>query len=159
MGMTINDGLTANQRSGIVELLGRLLADEYVLYTQTRNFHWNVTGPHFNDLHKFFEGQYEVLDAKIDELAENIRYFGVKTPATLVEFLQLARLKETPAEYPNASGMVTALLAAHETMIRQLRADITLANDTHGAADVADFLTSLLEDHDKMAWMLRSISE
>lgn len=157
--MTPNDGLTATQRAGIVELLSRLLADEYVLYTKTRNSHWNVAGPHFHDLHKFFESQYDLLDGKIDEIAENIRYFGAKTPATLAEFVELARLKEAPGEYPNAPVMIASLLDAHETMIRQLRADIPVANDQHGAADVADFLTALLEDHDKMAWMLRSLLE
>lgn len=156
MLMKPNDGIAADQRSTIVTLLSSLLADEYVLYTQTRNYHWNVTGPHFNDLHKFFEGQYNTLEGRIDEIAENIRYFGAKAPATLAEFLKLARLKEAPGECPNAQGMIAALLAAHETMIRQLRADIGAAAD---AADVADFLTALLEDHDKMAWMLRSMLE
>ena len=72
--MKANIGLSAKQRDGVVALLNATLADEYVLYTKTRNYHWNVTGPHFNDLHKFFELQYEALDRKIDEIAEFVRY-------------------------------------------------------------------------------------
>ena len=71
--------LTEAQQKSAVNILTRALADEYVLYTKTRNYHWNVTGPRFHDLHKLFESQYEILDEKIDELAEFIRYFGHPT--------------------------------------------------------------------------------
>lgn len=84
--MKANIGLSAKQRDGVVALLNATLADEYVLYTKTRNYHWNVTGPHFNDLHKFFESQYEALDGKIDEIAEFVRYTGEKVPASLGAF-------------------------------------------------------------------------
>ncbi|MEZ5354681.1 MAG: DNA starvation/stationary phase protection protein [Bryobacteraceae bacterium] len=156
--MKPNLGLTDEQRSGVAALLSKTLADEYVLYTKTRNYHWNVTGPHFNDLHKFFESQYDLLAASIDEIAENIRYFGEKAPATLADFARLTRLPEHPGAYPPANEMIANLLADHETIIRQLRTDIRAA-EGHGAADAADFLTALLEQHDKMAWMLRALAE
>ena len=54
-----NIGLTDEAIEGVVQILNSLLANEYVLYTKTRNYHWNVVGPRFNDLHKFFQGQYE----------------------------------------------------------------------------------------------------
>ena len=53
--MNLNIGIEPKHLEGVVGLLGPLLADEYVLYTKTRNYHWNVTGPQFNDLHKFFQ--------------------------------------------------------------------------------------------------------
>ena len=71
--MTPNIGLTAEQRAEIVEILHTLLADEYVLYTKTRNYHWNVTGSNFSELHKFFETQYDELDIIIDDVAERVR--------------------------------------------------------------------------------------
>ena len=55
MPVNANIGLTDEQREGVVQMLTTLLADEYLLYTKTRNYHWNVVGPQFNDLHKFFE--------------------------------------------------------------------------------------------------------
>ena len=157
--MTPNLGLTDNDRTGAIALLKPLLADEYVLYTKTRNFHWNVIGPHFHDLHKFFESQYEELDGKIDDIAEFIRSLGSKSPGSLAQFLAATRLKEVGSEPIKAHEMVKDLLADHETIIRQLRGDVALATDQFHAADVADFLTGLLEDHQKMAWMLRSCAE
>ena len=156
--MKANIGLTDSQIAGVVALLNATLADEYVLYTKTRNCHWNVTGAHFNDLHKFFESQYDDIDGKIDEIAEFIRFTGVKVPASLGAFLKNTRLKDESGETLHASQMIAALLADHESLIRNLRADIESAIG-YGAADAADFLTGLLEDHEKMAWMLRSMLE
>jgi starvation-inducible DNA-binding protein len=68
--MELNIGLSDQERKGVGDILNALLADEYVLYTNTRNYHWNVVGPQFHDLHKFFESQYEELNEMVDEVAE-----------------------------------------------------------------------------------------
>jgi starvation-inducible DNA-binding protein len=152
----VNVGLSAEQREGIVEALNTLLADQHVLYVKTRNYHWNVVGPRFNDLHKFFEEQYTVLAQMIDETAENARQFGGVATATMAEFVENSRLKEHPGHLPDDNGMVQDLLDDHEAIIRALRKDIEKADDQYEAADAADFLTTQLEAHNKMAWMLRS---
>lgn len=154
--MNPNIGLNDSQRQGVIDLLSRTLADAQVLYTKTRNFHWNVVGPQFNDLHKFFEGQYDELAESIDDIAERIRMLGGKAPATLAEYVKLTRLKEEPGRYPNARTMIGLLLADHETIIRQLREDIDTCDDKLRDAGTADFLTAKMEDHEKMAWMLRA---
>ena len=154
----ISIGITEKNRQAVTGLLSRLLADEYVLYTKTRNYHWNVVGPHFNDLHKFFESQYDAIDADIDEIAERIRSLGAKTAATLVEFVKNSRIKESPGDYPSADKMVSNLVADHEALIQTLRSDITTCEENNDAG-TADFLTGLMEKHEKTAWMLRSVLE
>lgn len=157
--MNLNIGLSDPQRSGVSQILSALLADEHVLYIKTRNYHWNVVGPQFNDFHKFFEGQYEQISEVIDEVAERIRSLGGKSPGTMAEFLKAARLKEAPGELPNARTMVSNLLADHESIIRNLRLDLANCGDKYGDAGTNDFLTGLMEGHEKMAWMLRSFLE
>ncbi len=157
--MNPNLGITDKDRAGVVKLLNALLADEYVLYTKTRNYHWNVVGPQFNDLHKFFAEQYEALDDFIDEVAERARTLGGHSVATLAEFQEGARLKEHPAQYPAADEMLDNLLADHETLIRQLRADADAAASKYHDTGTNDFLTGLMEKHEKMAWMLRAFQE
>lgn len=152
----LNTGLESKALKGIVETLNQLLADEHVLYVKTRNYHWNVAGPRFHSLHLFFESQYEELAEIIDEVAENVRQFGGIAAGTLKEFAQLARLQEEPGNFPDEDGMIRNLAADHEAVIRQLRGDIETADEKHKAADAADFLTAVLEKHNKMAWMLRS---
>jgi starvation-inducible DNA-binding protein len=149
-------GLSETQTKGVVEILNNILADEYVLYTKTRSYHWNVRGPHFHDLHKFFESQYNELNEIVDDVAERARALGGPALGTLSEFSKQARLKERPGHYPKAAEMIADLLNDHEAIIRQLRADLVTCSEKHGDAGTNDFLTGLMEQHEKMAWMLRA---
>jgi starvation-inducible DNA-binding protein len=157
--MTLNIGLSESNRDSVVKILNNVLADEYVLYTKTRNYHWNVVGPQFNDLHKFFEQQYEALSEMVDDVAERARSLGGKAHGTLAEFTQHTRLREQPGRQPAALTMVANLQADHEAMIRTLRADLETVMEKHNDAGTNDFLTGLMEKHEKMAWMLRSYNE
>ncbi len=82
----LNIGIAQDSQNDVAELLIAILADEYLLYTKTRKYHWNVVGPHFNDLRKFFEAQYEKLDQLIDDIAERARSLGANAVGTLTEF-------------------------------------------------------------------------
>lgn len=154
--MTVNIGISDGNRQKVVAILNTLLADEFVLYTKARNYHWNVTGPQFNDLHKFFETIYEGLDEVIDDVAERTRALDGRADGTLEEFRSKARLGEKPGVVPPARDMLASLLADHEALIRTLRDDIGTVNDRLGDVGTADFLTGLMEKHEKTAWMLRS---
>jgi len=152
-------GLKDSARKGVAGLLVSVLADEYVLYTKTRNFHWNVTGSRFQDLHKFFESQYEAIDETIDEVAERIRALGESSPGSLAEFLSSTRLKEAAGKPLSADEMLAALLADHESLAKSLRKDIDRCGDEFKDVGTQDFLTGLLEQHEKQARMLRSFLE
>jgi starvation-inducible DNA-binding protein len=150
--MSVNIGISDDNRQKVVAILNTLLADEFLLYIKTRNYHWNVTGPQFNDLLKFFESLYEELD----EVAERAKALGGRAFGTLDEFRTSARLGEKPGAVPPARDMLGSLLADHEAVIRTLREDIGTVNDRYQDVGTADFLTGLLEKHEKTAWMLRS---
>ena len=157
--MNLNIGITEKNRQTVVEILNRLLSDEYVLYTRTRNYHWNVTGPDFSELHKFFESQYEEVDDIIDEVAERARALGGKSLGTLKEFLEKTQLEEFLKDYPDTATMISNLLADHETIVKSLRKNLTVCAEKCGDMGTSDFLTGLMEQHEKMAWMLRSYLE
>ncbi len=154
--MKTDIGITDKDFERVGKMLTALLADEYVLYTKTRNYHWNVVGPHFSDLHKFFESQYEELDDIVDEVAERVRAVGGHTIGTLEEFARHARVKEHPAHYPASPEMIADLLGDHETIIRQLRKDVQITAEKYHDVGTSDFLTGILEQHEKMGWMLRA---
>src|SRR2546426_3770337 len=156
--MSPNIGIAESERKKIVTILNTLLADEYMLSTKTRNYHWNVVGPQFNDLHKFFEGQYGELNEVIDDVAERARTLGGAAMATLTEFRDAARLKEQPGQYPAAEEMLANLLGDHDAVIRQLRADVA-ATASAPHPGTSDFLTGLMEADEEMAWMLRAFME
>jgi starvation-inducible DNA-binding protein len=154
--MNANLGISEKHTQGVAEILFVLLADEYVLYTKTRNAHWNVEGIDFYAKHTFFEGQFGQLDEFIDEVAERIRSLGHYTPATLKSFLSLTRLTEELNNNNSSAGFIKELLSDHESIIIKLRENINhIAIDLHDAG-TSDFITSLMEKHEKMAWFLRS---
>ena len=152
-------GIAKQDRQGVIDILTKGLADEYILYTKTRNYHWNVVGPHFSDYHKLFETQYDQTAEDIDEIAERIRSLGGKTVSTMNEFLKLTRLSEEPEHFPDAKTMILNLVADHETIIRNLREDIKTCGEKFNDVGTEDFLTGMLEKHEKTAWMLRSTLE
>ena len=152
----VNIGIEQADRNSVVNMLGLLLADEHVLYIKLRNYHWNVTGIHFQPLHEFFEEQYTELAEHIDDIAERIRSLGFLTPGSMDEFKRMSRLEETSHLNGDAQKMLENLLLDHEAIIQILRHALEVCDKEHNDTGTSDFLTALMEAHEKMAWMVRA---
>lgn len=148
-------GVKDDARKKLVETLNMRLCDEYVLYTKTRKYHWNVIGPRFHQLHEFFKEQYEALDEMVDEIAERARHLGGKSLGTLDEFARYSSINEDPGRNPDAQTMISNLLKDHETIIKTLRKNADEAEELEDMA-TNDFFLEAVEKHEKMAWMLRA---
>jgi starvation-inducible DNA-binding protein len=149
-------GIKPANTAEVAQSLNRLLADEHVLYIKTRKAHWNVEGPDFLTIHRFFEEQYKQLEQIIDDVAERIRTIGHYTEATIAEFLMETHLTEETREKNNSTGFISSLLTDHETIIIHLRENIGRYDEEWKDIGTSDFITSLLKTHEKMAWMLRA---
>jgi len=154
--MQPNIGIKPENLTAVSHVLNGILADEFLLYTKTRNAHWNVEGPDFHDKHKFFESQYEQLDEIMDDVAERIRILGHYAPATLSDFLKLTHLTEQSRGKNDSQGFIRELLTDHETIIITMRENINRFANEYGDLGTSDFITGLMEIHEKMAWMLRA---
>jgi starvation-inducible DNA-binding protein len=154
--MKPNIGINEKDRQAVSVELSKLLADEFVLYTKTRNAHWNIEGIDFHSMHLFFEAQYEQLDEIMDGVAERIRTIGHYAPATLKSFLQLTHLSEYAENKNNSSEFIKELLADHESIIEFIRGNINPFSSKFNDAGTSDYVTGLMETHEKMAWMLRA---
>src|SRR3970282_255714 len=102
--MALNTGINARDRARIAQGLSRLLADTYLLYLKTHNFHWNVEGLMFQTLHQMFMEQYTEAWNAIDLIAVRIRSLDHYAPGTYKEYLALSRITETPG-VPKAEDM------------------------------------------------------
>jgi len=142
-------------RQRVASTLAKLLADTYTLYLKTQGCHWNVTGPHFYDLHKLFEEQYSELAAANDEIAERIRALGARAPASYGEFKRLASIDELSGT-PAATEMLRQLLADHRTAVHSAQAVVEVA-EAHDDVGSADLATQRIRAHEKAAWMLDSL--
>lgn len=149
-------GIKPANLAAVAQSLGKVLADEFVLYTKTRKAHWNVEGPDFHSKHLFFESQYGELEQVIDDVAERIRTLGHYPPASLKEYLELTHLTEQSRENNDSAGFIKELLADHESILIHLRENIDGYADSLHDAGSSDYITGLMEKHEKMAWMLRA---
>ena len=149
--MTTHLGLNNITNRKTADVLEVVLANTFVLYTKTLNFHWNVTGASFMELHTLFQGQYEALALSIDEIAERIRTLGFKAPGTLVDFLHLTTLHEDKEDL-SAGEMVQHLVKDHDAIIAHIRNSLTEVDEQDVGSRA--LLEELLSGYEKTSWML-----
>lgn len=156
MMSNINIGINEKDRLVIAEGLKCLLADSYTLYLQTHNFHWNVTGPQFRELHLMFEEHYTELAVAVDDIAERIRTLDVAAPGTYKEFAKLSSIQEVDG-VPASNEMVNILLSGHETVVKTCRKVLVTAQQADDESS-ASLVSDRMRIHEKTTWMLRALS-
>ncbi|WP_027126402.1 Dps family protein [Gelidibacter mesophilus] len=154
--MKTNIGISKENREKVTEILAKLLADEFVLYTKTLRAHWNLEGHDFHTKHLFFEEHYNSIKRFTDSVAERIRKVGHYAPGTLKEFLELTHLTEKYSGSNTSHDYSAALLEDHDAIIQFIRENLSKVEDDLKDAGSADFLNGLMQEHEEMAWMLRA---
>ena len=152
--MDINIGIDAAGRENSAAAVSRLLADTYTLYLETHGYHWNVEGPHFQQLHVQFMEQYTEMWTAVDDLAERIRALGQYAPSSYSEMGRLSTLKEETGK-PDWKTMVKNLAEGHEKVAKTAR-EVLRVSEEVGDDATADVVTPRITLHEKTAWMLRA---
>jgi len=151
-----NIGISEENRQAIAEQLSKILADEFVIYSKTLNAHWNIEGPDFHSVHLYFETLYNEQQIIVDTVAEKIRTIGHYVPAQLGKYLELTHLTETAPKKNDSQTFFVDLLEAHESTIVFIRENIKPFADNLKAQGISDYITGLMEHHEKTAWMIRA---
>ncbi len=152
----VNIGISDKNRQTVSEQLSKILADEFVLYSKTLNAHWNIEGPDFHTAHVYLETLYNEQQGIVDTVAEKIRAIGHYVPAQLNKYLELTHLSERALDKNDSQALFAELLSDHESIIMFIRENIKPVADKLMAEGVSDYITGLMEYHEKTAWMLRS---
>lgn len=152
----LNTGLSTSNSKKVADELNKVLSDEYVLYTKTLKFHWNIEGRDFHALHLFLEGQYQQLQIIVDAVAERVRKVGHFAFGSMKEFLDGTSLKEYEKDNSISENMLAELVSDHEFIIRKCRELVDDFDKKYDDAGSSDFITGIMEKHEKMAWMLRA---
>jgi starvation-inducible DNA-binding protein len=152
----VNIGLSREVREKTVQLLNKLLIDEYILYTKTLKFHWAVKGIVFHDFHKMFKQQYKALFKLTDTLAERAQ--AIDPEQSQLDPNNLDALASINAQSLSALQMAQSLLADHESIIRAIRKAIDTISSM-GDAGTANILQDAIIMHEKLAWMLRATTK
>lgn len=155
-GEKINTGISGSNSKKVAAALNQLLADEMLLYIKTLKFHWNIEGRDFHALHLFLDEQYQQLQTIIDAVAERIRKVGHFAHGSMKQFLSDASLKEHGSTASISEKLISELAGDHDAMIRKTRKLIDEFEEEYDDKGSADFITGIMKEHEKMAWMLRA---
>jgi len=139
----------------LIQQLKVILGTNFGLYFKSHTFHWNIEGPNFNDYHAFLGALYTAVWANTDLIAEKIRMLGSYAPTTLPRMLELSDISDTET-IPTAIAMLSQLKEDNDRFIVHLKAGIVAADQANEPA-ISNFLQDLLDQHQKHAWMLRSL--
>ncbi|MGY5850504.1 Dps family protein [Salegentibacter sp. F14] len=145
-------GLDKKKTENTVKELNVLLADYHLYYQKLRNFHWNVIGKNFFDLHEKFEELYDDAKLKVDEIAERILTLRHQPTSNLSEYLKASNLKEAKADLTDYQ-MIEALLKDHGILLKQMRNVVEVA-DKAGDEGTIDLIGAYIRELEKTSWML-----
>jgi starvation-inducible DNA-binding protein len=139
--------------SAVSTALNEVLADTFVLFIKTKNFHWHVSGPHFRDYHLMFDEQAEQIFATVDELAERVRKIGGTTLRSLAHISKLAKLAENNEDFVAPSAMLAELIADHKKVIARMRKAHETADECNDVA-TASLLETFIDGAERRLWFL-----
>lgn len=140
------------------KVLNIILANHGVLLFQTLNYHWNIVGREFHDYHLLFDKQYNQLFGNMDLVAERVRAVGGVALGNMKDFAKESVLKEDSGATPEPKVMITNLLKQYDLLIEHLRSSIEMLEEKTKDFGTRKMLEDLIEQHEKTAWMLRSLS-
>ncbi len=140
----------------VVIVLNALLADERVLYAKIRNAYWNYSRLSYYELHKFFKIQYELLDEMVNNIAKRVHLLGYLVMGSMKDFLSITRLCEESNNFDHSTLITQTLVNDHETIIGIIRKEIIPLTNKLNDLITTDLVTGIMEQHEKMAWMLNS---
>jgi len=145
-------GWSAKETKHIATALNELLANYSVHYQKVRNFHWNVKGSDFFDLHELFEQLYNEAFNNIDAIAERIRVFGETPLSTMKDYLDKADIKETGTDL-DSDIMVRETLSDFRILLDSMikTVDVAIDQEDSGTEEMVKKFINTIEKHH---WML-----
>ena len=142
-----------NAVAAIAAAINGLVADSFVLYLKTKNYHWHMSGKHFRDYHLMLDEHADSIQAGIDPLAERVRKLGGETIHSYDEVLKLTSLKESDEGFLKPEAMFVQLIADNKTVVKNMREAHEIC-DKHGDAASAGLLETAIDDAERRLWFL-----
>ena len=150
-------GYSMEETNELTDVLNDLLASYHVHYQKLRNFHWNVKGPDFFDVHEKFEQQYNDAQKAIDDIAERIRVFGRRPLSTMRGLLENSKINENEEDSVKAMDMVKEIIEDYRILMEQIFDVIELSIE-YGDSGTEDMMKDLVKSMEKNHWMMSAFS-
>ncbi|WP_194776108.1 Dps family protein [Pararhodonellum marinum] len=151
--MKTNDiGLRIKESQALSEKLNLLLANYEIYYQNLRNFHWNVSGPNFFELHAKFEELYNEANLAIDETAERILTLGERPYSSFQEYIDNAEIKE--AKKVDDHKQMVEIIRENLTTLLNLERMVLEAASEKGDEGTVTLMSDYITSKEKVIWML-----
>jgi starvation-inducible DNA-binding protein len=151
--VNVPDGFDSEQVKNISSVLNALLADVFVLYLKTKNFHWHMSGPHFRDYHLLLDQHGEQIFAITDDIAERVRKVGGATIRSIGQIAKLQRISDNDQEFVPARDMLLELHADNKSLIESLRTAHEVASKANDFATTS-LIEVWIDEAERRAWFL-----
>ena len=137
----------------ITGALNALLADVFVLYLKTKNFHWHVSGPHFRDYHLLLDEHAAQIFAMTDDIAERVRKIGGTTIRSIGHVARLQRLSDNDADYVDPLDMLAELREDNRAVLAGMREAHDLCDEEKDVATTS-LLETWIDETERRIWFL-----
>jgi starvation-inducible DNA-binding protein len=133
--------------------LRALLADVFVLYLKTKNFHWHMSGPHFRDYHLMLDEQSDQIFAMTDPIAERARKLGGMALRSIGQIAREQRIADNDADFVSPEGMLAELRQDNQQLVAEMRA-LHATCDDYGDVATASLIEVWIDEAERRAWFL-----
>ncbi|MDB5058536.1 MAG: Ferritin and Dps [Chloroflexi bacterium] len=150
--------LKPEEVEAVANAVNPLIADNFALFTKTKNFHWHLSGSHFREYHLMFDEHAESIFAGIDILAERMRKIGATTIRSISHISQMQTIADDNDEFVIPRDMVQRLLADNRHMAEAQRAAIAVC-DKNRDTPTGNLLQDILDQTERRIWFLYEVTQ
>ena len=138
----------------ITEDLNLFLSNLNVFYRKLQNYHWNIKGEHFFDVHAKLEELYNDVNEQIDEVAEHILMIDGEPLGTLQDYLEITQIKEAKNEKICSRKIFEDVLKDY-CILAENATKIKEDADNEKKYATSALMDEYLLDFSKKVWMIR----
>jgi starvation-inducible DNA-binding protein len=160
-GEAVQERLTDLNSEGVTDItaeLRRLLADTFVLYLKTKNFHWHMSGQHFRDYHLLLDEHSDQIFALTDEIAERARKIGGTTLRSIGDISRHQRLKDNDEERVAPKEMLAELASDNRALTRYFRSAHEICEKYNDVATTS-LIEVWIDQAERRSWFLSEIAQ
>lgn len=139
--------------SKVVLNLNQLLADLNVLYRKIQNYHWNVKGKDFFQVHAKLEEYYDYISDQVDEVAEKILMQGGQPLGRLKDYLEISKIVEADNVKISSDEVFDSVLKDFSYIKEQILAIKKLADEENNY-EISALCDELESGYSKSIWMI-----
>lgn len=138
-----------------IEVLKQIQADSIVFFMKTHNYHWNIKGANFPQIHAATQEIYENFADIFDDVAERIIQLGGVPYVTLADTLKVSKIAEESKHNFSANEVLDGVLKDYK-YFEEVFKELSKIADENGDKVTAGFADEKVGQLQKALWMLNA---